>query len=148
MIIDYLDNLRNYSGISSNMAKAIEFILATDLDKLPVGRNEVCGDEIFANVMEAMPRTKEESPIEIHRKYIDIQIPLTSDEIMGYTPKAELPEAEYNVDSDAALYPVGMLAAEYFNVKRSMFTVFFPQDGHAPAITPVKLRKVIVKVAI
>lgn len=148
MIIDYLDNLRNYSGISSNMAKAIEFILSTDLDKLPVGRNEVCGDEIFANVMEAMPRTKEESPIEIHRKYIDIQIPLTGDEIMGYTPKAELPEAEYNADSDAALYPVGMLAAEYFNVKRSMFTVFFPQDGHAPAITPVKLRKVIVKVAI
>lgn len=148
MIIDYLENLRSYSGISSNMDKAIEFILNTDLEKLQVGRNEVCGDDIFANVMEAQPRTKEEAPIEIHRKYIDIQIPLTGDEIMGYTPKAQLPDAEYNADSDAALYPVGMLAAEYFNVKRSMFTVFFPQDGHAPAVTPVKLRKVIVKVAI
>lgn len=148
MIIDYLENLRSYSGISSNMDKAIEFILNTDLEKLQVGRNEVCGDDIFANVMEAQPRTKEEAPIEIHRKYIDIQIPLTGDEVMGYTPKAQLPEAEYNADSDAALYPVGMLAAEYFNVKRSMFTVFFPQDGHAPAVTPVKLRKVIVKVAI
>ncbi|MBQ3188033.1 MAG: YhcH/YjgK/YiaL family protein [Bacteroidaceae bacterium] len=148
MIIDYLENLRSYSGISSNMDKAIEFILNTDLEKLQVGRNEVCGDDIFANVMEAQPRTKEEAPIEIHRKYIDIQIPLTGDEVMGYTPKAQLPDAEYNADSDAALYPVGMLAAEYFNVKRSMFTVFFPQDGHAPAVTPVKLRKVIVKVAI
>lgn len=148
MIIDYLENLRSYSGISSNMDKAIEFILNTDLEKLQVGRNEVCGDDIFANVMEAQPRTKEEAPIEIHRKYIDIQIPLTGDEIMGYTPKAQLPDAEYNADSDAALYPVGMLAAEYFNVRRSMFTVFFPQDGHAPAVTPVKLRKVIVKVAI
>lgn len=148
MIIDYLENLRSYSGISSNMDKAIEFILNTDLEKLQVGRNEVCGDDIFANVMEAQPRTKEEAPIEIHCKYIDIQIPLTGDEVMGYTPKAQLPDAEYNADSDAALYPVGMLAAEYFNVKRSMFTVFFPQDGHAPAVTPVKLRKVIVKVAI
>ncbi len=148
MIIDYLENLRSYSGISSNMDKAIEFILNTDLEKLHVGRNEVCGNDIFANVMEAQPRTKEEAPIEIHRKYIDIQIPLTGDEVMGYTPKAQLPDAEYNADSDAALYPVGMLAAEYFNVKRSMFTVFFPQDGHAPAVTPVKLRKVIVKVAI
>ncbi|MBE6293680.1 MAG: DUF386 domain-containing protein [Bacteroidales bacterium] len=148
MIIDYLENLRSYSGISSNMDKAIEFILNTDLEKLQVGRNEVCGDDIFANVMEAQPRTKEEAPIEIHRKYIDIQIPLTGDEVMGYTPKAQLPDAEYNADSDAALYPVGMLAAEYFNVRRSMFTVFFPQDGHAPAVTPVKLRKVIVKVAI
>ena len=148
MIIDYLENLRSYSGISSNMDKAIEFILNPDLEKLQVGRNEVCGDDIFANVMEAQPRTKEEAPIEIHCKYIDIQIPLTGDEVMGYTPKAQLPDAEYNADSDAALYPVGMLAAEYFNVKRSMFTVFFPQDGHAPAVTPVKLRKVIVKVAI
>ena len=89
MIIDYLENLRSYSGISSNMDKAIEFILNTDLEKLQVGRNEVCGDDIFANVMEAQPRTKEEAPIEIHRKYIDIQIPLTGDEVMGYTPKAQ-----------------------------------------------------------
>lgn len=148
MILDSLENLKAYASINPRFPKAIEFILNTDLNSLPLGRNEICGDEIFANVMEAQPRTKEEAPIEIHRKYIDIQIPLTGDEVMGYTPKAQLPDAEYNADSDAALYPVGMLAAEYFNVKRSMFTVFFPQDGHAPAVTPVKLRKVIVKVAI
>lgn len=148
MILDSLENLKNYSGLSQNMAKAIEFILATDLNSLQLGRNEICGDEIFANVMEVQPRTKEEVPIEIHRKYIDIQIPLTADEVMGYIPKAQLPDAEYNEQNDAALYPVGMLATDYVNVKRSMFTIFFPQDGHAPAVTPVKLKKVIVKVAI
>lgn len=148
MILDSLENLKSYAKLSDNMAKAIDFILNTDLEKLPLGRNEVCGDDIFANVMEAQPRTKEEAPIEIHRKYIDIQIPLTADEVMGYTPKAQLPDADFNVENDAALYPVGMLAADYVNVKRSMFTIFFPQDGHAPAITPVTLRKVIVKVAL
>lgn len=148
MILDSLENLKNYSGLSQNMAKAIEFILATDLNSLQLGRNEICGDEIFANVMEVQPRTKEEVPIEIHSKYIDIQIPLTADEVMGYIPKAQLPDAEYNEQNDAALYPVGMLATDYVNVKRSMFTIFFPQDGHAPAVTPVKLKKVIVKVAI
>lgn len=148
MILDYLENLKSYAGLGDNMAKAIDFILNTDLEKLPLGRNEVCGDEIFANVMEVQPRTKEEAPLEIHRKYIDIQIPLTADEVMGYTPKAQLPEVDYNAENDAALYPIGMLATDYVNVKRSMFTIFFPQDGHAPAVTPVKLRKVIVKVAI
>lgn len=148
MILDSLDNLKNYSGISENFAKAVDFILNTDLEALPVGRNEVCGDKIFANVMEAQPRTKEESPIEIHRKYIDIQIPLTGDEVMGYIPKYKLEEIAYDEAADASLYPVGQLAADYLNVPRSMFTVFFPQDGHAPAITPVKLRKVIVKVAV
>lgn len=148
MILDSLENLKNYAGLSRNMAKAIEFILNTDLNSLHIGRNEVCGDEIFANVMEVQPRTKEEVPIEIHRKYIDIQIPLTNDEVMGYIPKAQLPEAEYNEQNDVALYPVGMPATDYVNVKRSMFTIFFPQDGHAPAVTPVKLKKVIVKVAV
>ena len=148
MILDSLENIKAYEAMNPNFAKAIEFIQNTDLAARPLGRNEVCGDLVFANVMEVGPRSKEEAPIEIHRKYIDIQIPLTADEVMGYIAKNELPEREYDEAGDATLYPLGMLATDYVNVKRGMFTMFFPQDGHAPAVTPVKLRKVIVKVAI
>lgn len=148
MILDSLENLRMYESLNPNFSKAIDFILNTDLANLPLGRNEICGDDVFANVMEVQPRTKEEVPIEIHRKYIDIQVPITGDEIMGYTPIDELPVAEYSDANDVTLYPVGMLAKDYFNVKRSMFTIFYPQDGHAPAVTPVKVKKVIVKVAV
>lgn len=148
MILDSLENLKNYAGMNPHFPKAIEFILNTDLATLPLGRNEICGDDVFANVMEVKPRCKEEVPIEIHRKYIDIQIPLTADEVMGFIPKSELPEGDYSEENDAALYPVGMLATDYVNVKRSMFAMFFPQDGHAPAVTPVALKKVIVKVAV
>lgn len=148
MILDSLENLKSYSGMNPHFPKAIEFILNTDLASLPLGRNEICGDDVFANVMEVKPRSKEEVPIEIHRKYIDIQIPLTADEIMGFIPKHELPDGDYSEENDAALYPVGMLATDYVNVKRSMFAMFFPQDGHAPAVTPVALKKVIVKVAV
>ena len=148
MILDSIKNLKNYEVLHPRFAQAIEFLLNSDLASLPLGRNEICGDEIFANVMEAQPRTKEEAPIEIHRKYIDIQIPITADEVMGYIPKEQLPQEDYNEESDAALLPVGMLASDYLNVTRSMFAIFFPQDGHAPAITPVKLKKIIVKVAV
>ena len=148
MILDSLKDLKNYEGLHPRFAKAIEFLLTSDLAALPLGRNEICGDEIFANVMEAQPRTKEEVPLEVHRKYIDIQVPISADEVMGYTPLEELPECEYSDANDVALYPVGMLAANYFNVKRSMFTIFFPQDGHAPAVTPVPVKKIIVKVAL
>ena len=148
MILDSLENLRMYESLNPNFSKAIDFILNTDLAALPLGRNEICGDDVFANVMEVQPRTKEEVPIEIHRKYIDIQLPITGDEVMGYTPIDELPAGEYSDANDVTLYPVGMLAKDYINVKRSMFTIFFPQDGHAPAVTPVKVKKVIVKVAV
>ena len=148
MILDTLDNLHKYASLNPLFPKAIEFLTNTDLSSLPLGRNEIMGDEIFANVMEVQPHTKEEIPVEAHRKYIDIQVPISADEVMGYTPLEELPECEYSEANDVALYPVGLLAANYVNVKRSMFTIFYPQDGHAPAVTPVPVKKIIVKVAV
>lgn len=148
MILDTLNNLSKYATLNPLFPKAIEFITGTDLSALPLGRNEIQGDEIFANVMEVQPRGIEEVPIEIHRKYIDIQIPISNDEIMGYTPLTLLPEGEYSEENDVTLYPIGIKAQDYINVKRTMFTIFFPQDGHAPAVTPVKMKKIIIKVAV
>jgi YhcH/YjgK/YiaL family protein len=148
MILDSLNNLGSYGILGPNFVKAIEFIRNNDLGSLPLGRNEICGDQVYANVMEIQPKTKEEARLEIHRRYIDIQIPVTGDELMGYTPLNELPEPAYVEADDAALYPAGLAARDYFNVKNDQFVVFFPQDGHAPAITPVPLKKIVVKVAL
>ena len=148
MILDSLENIGEYASLNPNFPNAIEFVLNTDLNALPAGRNEVCGDAVFANVVEVKPKTKEAAQIEIHRKYIDLQIPLTGDEVMGYTPIAELPYAEFVEADDASLYPAELDARDYFNVKRGEFVIFFPQDGHAPAITPEPLKKVIVKIAV
>ena len=148
MILDTLNNIDKYAALNPLFPQAIEFIKNADLANLPLGRNEIMGDEIFANVMEVQPRTKEEIPVEVHRKYIDIQIPISDDEVMGYIPLTQLPDGEYNEQNDVTLYPVGLLATDSVNVKRSMFTIFFPQDGHAPAVTPVKMKKVIIKIAV
>lgn len=148
MILDSLENLKNYVSLNPNFDKVVEFIANNKLADLPLGRNEIMGDAVFANVMEVKPRTKDEAPLEIHRRYIDIQIPISADELMGYTPLAELPAPDYIEADDYALYPVGMEARDYFNVKNDQFVVFFPQDGHAPAITAVPLKKVVFKVAI
>ena len=148
MVLDSLENLKSYEGLNPHFSKVISFIENSDLTTLPIGRNEICGDSVYANVMEAKPKTKEEAFIEIHRKYIDIQIPISHDEIMGYTPIAELPSADYSDADDVAIYPVGMPARDYFNVHKGEFTIFFPQDGHAPAITATPLKKVVIKVAV
>lgn len=148
MILDSLKNLDLYKELNPNFAKAIEFIKNNDLSKLPLGRNEICGDLVFANVMEAQPKAKEEARLEIHRRYIDIQIPISGNELMGFTPLDELPAPDYIESDDAALYPATIAAREYFTVKNDQFVIFYPQDGHAPAITPVVVKKVVVKVAI
>jgi YhcH/YjgK/YiaL family protein len=147
MILDSLENFGKYVSLNPNFAKAAEFLKNADLQNLPLGRNEICGDLVYANVVEVKPKSKEEAPIEIHRKYIDVHVPLSGDEYMGYTPIGELPYAEFVEADDAALYPASLAARDYFNVKRGEIAIFFPQDGHAPAITPEPLKKIIVKVA-
>lgn len=148
MILDSLENLGKYVALNPNFPQAVDFVLNTDLSALPAGRNEICGDAVFANVVEVKPKTKEAAQIEIHRKYIDLQIPLSGDEVMGYTPIEELPYAEFVEADDASLYSAELDARDYFNVKKGQFVMFFPQDGHAPAITPEPLKKVIVKIAV
>ena len=148
MILDTLDNLHKYASLNPLFPKAIEFLTTNDLSSLPLGRNEIMGDEIFAIVMEAQPRTKEEIPVEVHRKYIDIQVPISGDEVMGFIPLAELPEGDYSEQNDVTLYPLTVKARDFVYVKPSMFTMFFPQDGHAPAVTSVPLKKIIVKIAV
>lgn len=147
MVLDKLEKFREYISLNPNFAKAIEFLQTEDLQNLPLGRNEICGDLVFANVVEVKPKSKSESPIEIHRKYIDVHVPLSGNEIIGYTPLAELPFAEFVEADDAALYPASLPARDYFNVKKGEFAIFFPQDGHAPAITDAPLKKIILKVA-
>ena len=144
MVIDNLKNLRDYASLNPLFAQAIDYIENTDLKALAPGKIVLVENELIVNVNEIGPKTKEEAKLETHNEYIDIQIPLTSVEQMGYTQRADLPEAEYNAVKDLTLYEG--LADDYLTVKPGMFTLFFPSDGHAPGITPTGLKKIIVKV--
>lgn len=144
MVIDNLKNLRDYASLNPLFAKAMEYIETTDLKALEPGKIVLVENELIVNVNEIGPKTKEEAKLETHNEFIDIQIPLTDVEVMGYTQRADLPEAEYNAEKDLTLYEG--LADDYITVKPGMFTLFFPSDGHAPGITPTGLKKIIVKV--
>ena len=65
---------------------------------------------------------------------------------MGYTAREDLPEADYDADKDISFYPG--LAESYIPVKPGMFAIFFPQDAHAPGVSPDGVKKVIVKVLV
>ena len=146
MVIDSLENLSAYASLNPLFPRAIEFLQNTDLDTLPVGKIVLEEGKLIVNVNQTSPKAKEEAKLETHVDFIDIQVPLSGDETMGYTPASQLPETSYDAANDIAFYPG--LATEYFTVKKGMFTVFLPSDGHAPGITPTGLKKIIVKVRV
>ena len=146
MIVDTLENLEKYAGLNPLFAQAVEFLKSHDLNALEVGKTELQGKNLVVNVAQTNPKTKEQAKLETHNEFIDIQIPLSGIEIMGYTPATScIPaDAAYNAEKDITFFEG--LAETYVTVKPGMFAIFFPQDGHAPGVTPEGVKKVIVKV--
>lgn len=146
MVIDILENIEKYASLNPLFAQAIDFLKSNDLNALEVGKTELKEKELIVNVAQTNPKAKEEAKLETHNEFIDIQIPLSGTEIMGYTPAKDCTpvNAPYNADKDITFFEG--LAESYIAVKPGMFAIFFPQDGHAPGITPDGVKKVIVKV--
>jgi len=146
MIVDKLENLEKYASLNPLFAQAIDFLKSHDLKQMEVGKNELKGTDLIVNIAQTQPKSKEQAKLETHNQFIDIQIPLSGSEIMGYTPQKDCTPANapYNTEKDITFFEG--LAETYVTVKPGMFAIFFPQDGHAPGITPDGVKKVIVKV--
>lgn len=146
MVIDRLENIEKYVSLNHLFAQAIDFLKKNDLNALEVGKTELIEEELIVNVAQTKPKTKEEAKLETHIEFIDIQVPLSGTETMGYTPAKDcIPaNAPYNAEKDITFFEG--LAESYIDIKPGMFAIFFPQDGHAPGITPDGVKKVIIKV--
>lgn len=146
MIIDRLENLNKYASINPLFAQAIDFLKSNELNKLELGKLELKGKDLVLSVAQTKPKSKEDAKLETHKEFIDIQIPLSGVEVMGYTPAEDcLPaNAEYSKEKDITFFEGG--AQSYITVKPGMFAIFFPQDGHAPGISSDGVKKIIVKV--
>lgn len=145
MIVDRVENLRKYAALHPLFAKVAEYLESTDLSAVPAGTTvQLKGEELFVKYEQTEPKTKEQARLEAHDKYIDIQLPLSGTEIMGYAPRAILPSARYDAQGDIVFFPGS--PQQYISISPGMFVIFFPHDGHAPGISENGMRKVIVKV--
>ena len=148
MILDSLQNAGLYETIHPRFKQAFDFLRNTDLLALPLGKKELDGPNLLINVFEITGKTSETARLETHNRYIDIQIPLTAPETMGWLAGTELKEVsdDYNQDKDITFF--ADKASTFVTVNPLEFVVFFPEDGHQPGICEWKLRKIVVKVLV
>ena len=152
MIIDDIKEFDRYAGLNPLFPAVAEFLRTTDLNSLPTGITKIMGDDLFINVQEAPAKSRKEARFESHRRMIDIQVPLSDSEEYGWTPTAALPNGTYDEGCDMTMHdPAAPKTSEdvtqiYFMLHPGQFAIFFPEDGHAPAITPTGLHKAIIKV--
>ena len=124
------------------------FLKDTDLDALPLGRNEI-GEGAFANVQEY--ETKLESKYELHRRYIDVQL-LTRGEEAVFVADKEMgrePQGEFDIQNDFILYATAD-NARCVKVSPQSWLILYPSDAHMPCMAlgnePQHVRKIVVKI--
>lgn len=146
MVVDTLENIENYVSLNPLFKDVVDFIKSNDLCTLEAGKHFIKGGDLFVNITTAKGRSEADAMLEIHRKMIDIQIPLDTSESYGYTPLCDLPEVDFNEDKDCGKFP-GLPAQSYVTCQKGMFAIFFPQDGHAPCISESQeIKKAIFKI--
>jgi YhcH/YjgK/YiaL family protein len=100
-------------------------------------------------VGESAPKTKQSSLLEGHRAFIDIQVMVAGEELIGYVPRIRCTEKSNDVAND---FQELQGTAEYLTLRPGCFAIYFPEDAHQPNIGtgahPGPIRKIVIKVPV
>ena len=129
-------------------AKAIEYIRTVDLNSLENGKHFIDGDNLFVNIVDSNMKTPQQARLEVHDKYIDIQIPLSKSEVFGMKPRSECqePDGEFNIEKDILFFKDA--SEEFITAQIGDIVTFAPDMAHAPLIGEGVIHKAIFKVKV
>ncbi len=148
MITDTLNNAKIYTALGERITTALEFLENTDFSKIPDGKIEICGDEIFAMIQRYETKPREQGKWEAHRKYIDIQFLAEGSELIGVHNIDDLEITEpYSPENDLLFLDGNN--GDFITLSKDKFVLLYPQDAHMPCITakkPSKVTKIVVKI--
>ena len=139
-----------YEALNPHFRKAFEFLRRKDLASLPNGTYELDGEDCRAIIQDTDLVPLQERKVECHRRYIDIQAPITGPEAIGVFRMDDKHLALPFDDRDDCVTfdgPAPLMTV----LKPGTFAIFFPpRGGHAPSCRapdgPRRIRKVVIKV--
>ncbi len=145
MIHDNLENIFLYEGLNPNFGLAFKHLSATNFAEM-----QPCEYFLNENVKVIVSLTEghlaDDSQVELHNDFIDIQMPLNTVETMGWIARQNLKNASVPYDKEKDIAFFYEKATDFVKVEPYEFVVFFPTDGHQPCIAEGMIKKVIVKV--
>lgn len=148
MVIDYLENADRYARLHPAFAGGFSFLRRADMAQLPDGRHPIDGDRLFAIVAHDEGRGREQSLLEAHRRYIDIQFVIGGEDCIGWLPIADCARVSSPYDSASDLEFFFDRPATWLAVPPGAFAIFYPEDAHAPLATRGPIHKAVLKVAV
>ena len=148
MILDSIKNAELYYSLSPSIKKAFDWLANTDIKSLSTGRHDIDGDNLFVNVMDVELKPRHEAALEVHNRYVDIQIMCGGKEEYGWAERCNChaPREEFNNEKDVQFFTD--IPQCFYTVAKGQFSILFPEDGHAPMLGEGHVKKCIFKVAL
>jgi len=148
MIYSTLSESKRIEGLHPKFKQLFDYVKEHDFLGQETGRITLDDDNLFINNVNPQLLPADEQVLEVHRRYLDVHIPLDKAEIIGIKAleRCSTLKSEYNSQDDCALY-TGK-PDNYITVQPGEFLIVYPEDAHAPIIGEGKIRKLVVKVMI
>ncbi len=143
-----MDNWERYAALHPGFPAAFEFLKRRDLADLSAGRHPLDGERLYALVVQEDGRGRDKAKLEIHRRYIDIQLTVTGADDIGWKPTAICSgyDQEYDDEKDVAFFSDE--PDVWVTTSPGRFGIFFPEDAHAPLGGTGPIHKIVVKAAV
>ena len=151
MIFSKLNGKDDFSAYPAAIQKALHFLQQTDVMALELGRHDIDGDKMFANVMDMTTHPFVGSHPEVHRKYIDLMYWPEGGERIGVAPYlGNEPVFEARPEGDISLLE-RVENESFLTALADNFGLFFPWDAHRPGLmlgdAPATSRKCVIKIS-
>lgn len=133
-----------YKNLDDKIKLCMQKALELD-ENTPCGKYEL-SDDVYVNVMTYSPKPLEEISIETHSRFADIQLILSGQEYMGYSPLDTLsPVSDYDKEKDIRFWK-GKVAL--FPMRKGEWALFMPEEPHAPSLsmTGGNVKKAVFKI--
>jgi YhcH/YjgK/YiaL family protein len=148
MIIDNLANAAKYNCLHPLFEKAFAYMRELNPETVETGSVEIEGTRLRASIVETTLKPEDAARLEAHKKFIDIQMPLTKAETFGWKSLSSLSSSQTGYDEANDIEFFTDKPSALITVLPGEFVIFFPEDAHAPLIGEGLTKKIILKVAV
>jgi biofilm protein TabA len=148
MIIASLSDADRYRALHPLFEKAFEFLRSAGSITLPDGRHPIDGDRLYAVVSRKPGRSAEQAVLEAHRRYIDIHYVIAGTDTIGWRSFDDCGTISRTYDpvDDVELFQDRPVS--WTTIMPGSLAVCFPEDAHAPMVSPDVVHKIVLKVRI
>ena len=148
MILDSIKNAELYYPLNPRFKAAFDFLAECNPKTISVGRHDIIEGEVFVNVMEVDLKQRYEALLEVHDKYIDIQVIIggATKEEFGWSERKDCKKAkgEFDTEKDVQFYTDEPQV--FYTMREGQFSILYPEDAHAPMLGTGKIKKMIFKI--